>query len=125
MSVIYNATVRTARMNEVLTAIGNAGKVKIYVSGGATLLATFTLPTPSGTVSGDVLTLDCDPDIEATAGNTGDAAEATITDSADTVVVSGLTVATSGGDVTISPAIGITSGQTVRLTALSITHPSA
>jgi hypothetical protein len=113
-------------MDAVLTQIGNAAKVKIYTTGGSssgTLLAEFSLPTPSGTVSGDTLTLDVDPDIDdASANNTGTAAVAEIHTSADVVKISGLTVGTSGTDVTISPSTSITSGQTVTLTALSIQH---
>lgn len=109
-------------MDAVLALIGVNGKCKIYVSGGGTQLAEFDFPSPSGTVSGDTLTFDCDPDLTDLGMNTGTAAEATITTSAGTVVVSGLTVGTSGTDVIISPSTTITSGQTVNLLTLSIQH---
>lgn len=126
MAVTYVAAVKTARMSAVLTEIGDAAVVKLYTSGGSssgTLLAEFTLPTPSGTVSGDTLTLDVDPDISDTsANNGGTAAVAEIHTSGGTPKITGLTVGTSGTDVTISPSTTITSGQTVTLTALSIQH---
>lgn len=126
MAIVYAAAVRTARMNAVLTEIGNAGKVKIWTTGGSssgTLLCEFTLPTPSGTVSGDTLTLDIDPDIDdSSANNSGTAAVCEVTTSGDVVKVSGLTVGTSGADVIISPSTTITSGQLVTLTALSFQH---
>ena len=124
MAVIYNATVRTARMTEVKDAIdggSGAGKLKIGTSGMAVVLATITLADPCGTVSGDILTFDFDPDISATAGNTGTAAAATITDSADTVIVSGLTVGTSGTNIVLD-STSITSGQTVTITSGTLTH---
>lgn len=126
MAVTYATAVKTARMDAVLTEIGNAGKVKLYTTGGSasgTLLASFTLPTPSGTVSTDTLTFDVDPDIaDSSADNSGVAAVAEIHTSGDVAKVTGLTVGTSGTDVTISPSTTITAGQTVTLTALSIQH---
>ena len=123
MATTYSAAVKNARMDAVLAEIGDAGKVKIYAANGTTLLCTFVLPTPSGTVTTDTLTFDIDPDIdEASADATDTAALATITTSADTVCVSGLTVGTSGTDVIISPSTSITTGQVVTLTALSIQH---
>jgi hypothetical protein len=126
MAVIYAAAVRTARMNEVLDAIdagAGAGKLKIYTSGDS-LLSTHTLTDPSGAVSGDVLTFDFDPDIDATASGTGTAAKATITDSDDNVIVSGLTVSTSGANINLD-STSITTGQTVTITSGTLTHNTA
>ena len=126
MAVTYSAAVKNARMDAVLAEIGVSGKVKLYTTGGSssgTLLATFALPNPSGTVTTDTLTFDVDPDIDdSSADDNGTAAVAEITTSADAVCVSGLTVGTSGTDVTISPSTTITTGQVVTLTALSIQH---
>ena len=123
MSVVYNDTVKNTRLTAVLDAIdaGTAGKLKIYTAGLASLLATFTLADPSGAVAAQVLTFDFDPDIDAVAGATGTAAEATITTSADVVIVSGLTVGTSGTNI-ILDSVSITSGQTVRMLTGTITH---
>lgn len=129
MAVNYETAVKTARMNAVLTEIGNAGKVRVYTTGGSasgTLLAEFTLPTPSGTVSGTTLTFDIDPDINEdnnAANNSGTAAVAEIFKSDGTTkCVTGLTVGTGGQDITISPSTSITAGQQVTLVTLSIAH---
>ena len=108
-------------MDEVLTAVGNAGKIKIYTSGQTTLLGTFTLPTPSGTVSTDTLTFDCDIDLTAIAVSDGTPAVATVTTSGDVEVITGLTVATSGADITVSQA-SVVNGGTLTMTAASIQH---
>lgn len=127
MAVIYAAALRTARMNDVLDAIdvgGSAGKLKIGTAGMGTLLVTITLTDPCGAVSGDVLTFDFDPDISGVAGNTGTAAAATITDSDDNVIVSGLTVGTSGTNIVLDNT-SINTGQIVTITAGTITHNTA
>lgn len=125
MGVIYAAALRTTRMNAVVTAIdagAGAGKLKIGTAAMGAVLATLTLADPCGTVSGDILTLDFDPDISDTsADGTGTAAAATITDSDDNVIVSGLTVGTSGTNIVLD-STSITTGQTVTITAGTLTH---
>jgi hypothetical protein len=124
MAVIYAAALRTARMNEVVDAIdagSGAGKLKIYTTGLGSLLATITLAEPCGSVSGDVLTFDFDPDISTTGAADGTAAAATITDSDDNVIVSGLTVGTSGTNVVLDNT-SIATSQTVTITAGTLTH---
>ena len=93
MAITYASGLRTTRITSVLTALGAESKIKLYNGtranvGGSTLLATLTLPSPSGTVTGAVLTLDCDPvltaTVEAGATSTGkDANWAELTNSAD------------------------------------------
>lgn len=128
MAVIYAATLRTARMQEVLAAIdagSGAGKLKIGTSAMGTVLATLTLADPCGSVSGDVLTLDTSPALsDSSADNSGTAAAATITDSDDNVIVSGLTVGTSGTNI-ILDSVAITAGQTVSITSATLTHNTA
>lgn len=125
MAVIYAPALRTTRMDAVVAAIdagSGAGKLKIGTTGMASTLAVLTLVDPCGTVSGDVLTFDFDPDISDTsADNTGTAAEATITDSDDNVIISGLTVGTSGTNIVLD-SVSITAGQTVTITAGTLTH---
>jgi hypothetical protein len=115
-------------MNAVVTAIdagSGAGKLKIGTTAMGAVLATLTLADPCGTVSGDVLTYDFDPDISDTsADNTGTAAAAVITDSDDNVIVSGLTVGTSGTNIVLD-SVSITAGQTVTITAGTSTHNTA
>lgn len=124
MGVIYAASVRTSRMTVVETALdagAGAAYLEIGDAGFASVLVTFTLSDPAGTVSGDVLTGASMPK-SATAGNSGTAAEARLKDSTGTVVVSGLTVGTVGTNVIISPSTTITSGQSCSLTSLTLTH---
>lgn len=124
MAVTYSTAAKNARLDAVTTLIdaGTAGKLKIRDSGNV-VLATLTLADPSspGAAAG-VLTMDFDPDISDTSADaTGTAANAIITDSADTTVISGLTVGTSGTDI-ILDSVSITAGQTVTITAATITH---
>lgn len=123
MAVTYTTAVKSARMTAVVNEIdagAGAGKLKIR-DGSNNILATITLTDPSGTVSNGVLTFDFDPDISTTATGTGTAANAIITDSNDVTVISGLTVGTSGTDIVLD-STSITSGQTVTITAGTITH---
>lgn len=124
MPVTYAAALKTSRLTAVRDAIdagSGPGTLEIGTAGMAAVLVTFTLNDPSATISGDVLTLSGLPK-SATASGTGTAAAARFRDSTGTNVVTGLTVGTSAADVIISPTTSITSGQTVDLTAATITH---
>lgn len=125
MAVIYAAALRTTRMSAVVTAIdagASPGYIEIGTTGMGTVLATLTLADPCGAVSGDVLTFDFDPDIsDSSADATGTAAEAVIKDSDSNVIVSGLTVGTSGANINLD-SVSITAGQTVTLTTGTLTH---
>lgn len=126
MAVIYNAATRTARMSPVLSAIDagtGAGKIKILTAADAVLATIPLAAAPSGTVSGDALTFGSMPR-SATASATGTAAKAIITTGSDVTIVSGLTVGTSGTNV-ILDSVSINSGQTVSITAASLTHNTA
>jgi hypothetical protein len=124
MPVNYSTAAKNARLNAVVAQIdagAGAGKLKIRDSSNV-VLATLTLADPCGTVSAGVLTFDFDPDISDTSADaSGTAANAIITDDADTTVISGLTVGTSGTNVVLD-SVSITAGQTVTITAGTITH---
>ena len=126
MAVTYTTAVKTARMQAVASAIdggAGAGKLIIGTTGMAAALATLTLVDPCGAVANGVLTLDFDPDISATATGTGAAAAAKIVTSADVDVITGLTVTATGagGDITLDNT-SINAGQTVTITAGTLTH---
>lgn len=125
MAVTYSTAAKTARMQAIVAQIdagAGPGTLEIGTTGMASVLATLTLADPCGTVSGAVLTFDFDPDISDTsADNTGTAAVAQIKDSNGTVIISGLTVGTSGTDVVLD-SVSITAGQTVTLTTGAIIH---
>lgn len=121
MAVSYNTTVKSSRITVVKDAIdagSSGGTLEILTSGDA-LLASITLADPCGSVANGVLTLTTPR--SATASGTGTAAKAQIKDSNSTVIVSGLTVGTSGADVIVGTT-SISSGNTVNLTSASITH---
>lgn len=123
MAVNYAAALKTTRMEAVRDAIdagaGNA-TLEIGTTSYASILVTFTLDDPASTVSTDTLTLAGTPKT-ATASNAGTAAVARIKNPGGTVVVSGLTVGTSGADVIISNT-SITNGASYSLTAGTIVH---
>ena len=135
MAVTYSSTLKDNRMQLVIdlisgkiaaasTGSGSAGLLVIgtsALSGATGVLATLTLSDPSFTLSGGVITLDVTPSVSATASATGTAAKAELRSSGGTVIVSGLTVATSGGDINLN-STSITSGQTVTITSGTLTH---
>lgn len=126
MSVTYATEVKTARMQAVADKIDDgagAGKLLIGTTGMATTLATVTLTDPCGVAASGVLTLDFDPDISTTGSADGTAAAAKIVNSSGADRITGLTVTATGGggDVTLDNT-SITAGQTVTITAGTITH---
>lgn len=123
MAVVYSTTVKNSRLTVVRDAIdagSAAGYIEIGTSGMGTVLATINLADPCGSVSSGVLTFSA-PVSDTNADATGTAAEARIKDSNGTVIISGLTVGTSGANINLS-SLGITAGDTVTLSSATITH---
>lgn len=125
MAVTYSTATKQARLNAVISAIdagAAAGTLEIGTASMASVLAILTLADPCGSASGGTLTFDFDPDISDTSADaSGTAAEARIKDSDGNVIISGLTVGTSGTDIVLD-SVSITAGQTVTLTTGTITH---
>jgi hypothetical protein len=123
MAVIYNATLKTARMQEVLDAIdsGTAGFLEIYDAAYANLLVSIELTFPCGTVVADALVFDVAVPPTGVAVATGTAAIARITDSASVSVVEDLSVGVGSGNVQLD-SLSITTLDPVTLTAGSIVH---
>ena len=125
MAVTYTTAMKTARMQAVadtLDAGAGAATLEIGTTGMASVLATFQLVEPCGTVANGVLTFDFDPDIsDASADNSGTAAEAQIKDGGGVAQITGLTVGVGSGDIQLD-SVSITAGQTVTLTTGTITH---
>lgn len=84
------------------------------------VLATLTLSATAGTVSGNVFTLSGVP-LSATASATGTAAKAELRSNTGAVIVSGLTVGTSGADINLG-SVAISSGQTITVNSGSLSH---
>lgn len=119
MAIIYRNSLKVTRMNAVVTDIGATGKLVIGTAGMATILGTLNMSATAGTVGGaGVLTFNAIA--SATAGNSGTAAEAKITDGTNDIVT-GLTVGTSGANVNLS-SLGVTSGDTLAVSSGSFTH---
>lgn len=124
MSVVYNTTLKNTRMTSVVTAIGAAGYLNIYTAGLGTLLASIPLANPAGTVSAGVLTFSGTPLSDSAADAGGTAAAATVSTAISgggTVIITGLTVSSTTGDIVLS-STNIVAGQPVTVTSASITH---
>jgi len=135
MAVTYSTALKSARMQRVAdriasltdaTATGSPSTGTLIIgtsalSGATGVLATFTITTAvTSGVSGTVLTIPLSA-TTVTASATGTAALAEIRNNAGTVIVSGLTVGTSGSDINLN-STSITSGGNVTLTSSTITH---
>ena len=123
MSVVYNSTLKNARMNAVVTELGSAAYIEIGTTAMGTVLATIALSNPAApTVTAGVLTFSGTPlSTSSGASATGTAAAARIRKSGAVDVITGLTVGTSGADINLS-SVAIVSGETVTITSASITH---
>lgn len=134
MSVVYSATLKDKRMQLVIDYISgktasassgspSAGSLVIgtsSLSGATGVLATIPLSATPFTLSSGVITL-ADVPLEAEASAPGTAAKAELRDNGGNVIVSGLTVSATSGDIIIgSTTIG--AAETVRITAGTITH---
>jgi hypothetical protein len=126
MAVNYIAALQTTRMTAVINAIdaGTAGTLEIATTGYGSVLATVPLAKPSFSVGGSppncAITLLSTPR-SVNAGASGTAAVARIKDSSLNVIVNNLTVGTSAADIILN-SVSITSGQSVSITAGTITH---
>ena len=120
MAVSLTTTLRNTRADAITTFAGNGAKLRIYTSGDVQLVECVCGTPFAGSASSGVLTLNA---ITAgTAGNTGTATNARIYKSdGTTLVVSGLTVGTSGSNINLSSTT-ITSGDSVAISSATITE---
>lgn len=110
MTFVYRATLKTARMQAVADDIDANGKLQIGTASVASILAGIILGSPSGTVSGPVLTLSGFPLSDTSADNSGKAVNARIRNSSDVDIITGLTV---GLTSTAAPAWTASTAYTV------------
>lgn len=123
MSVIYAQGLKSTRMQDTIDAIdAGAGPatMEIGVAGMGLVLVTLTLSKPSFTEAFGTITMAAMPK-NGVAVSSGTAAAARIRDFNGNVVVSGLTVGTSGADINLS-SVSILNGQTVTLSSFTMTH---
>ena len=119
MSVIYPVSVLNNRLQQVVNAIDAAasnGFLKLIQSGGS-VAATFQLSRPCGTITGGVLTFSGLSLIDPAAAG-GQVSGGVATDGDGNTVISGLTINT---DIFLTPTTIIAAGQTVAITAATIT----
>jgi hypothetical protein len=125
LSVDYNTTVLTNRLQQVVNAIdaGATNGVMRLLNSGGTTLSSLSLARPCGVAAGGVLTFSGMSLIDPAAAADGAAARARVEDGDGNTIISGLTVGTVGStsDIVMSPSNIITAGQTVAITAASIT----
>jgi hypothetical protein len=123
MAVNYVTATKSARMAATILQIdasAPAAFIEIGTAGMAATLVTITLSDPSFTEASGVITMAGAPK-SGVAGSTGTAAAARIRNGANSDIVTGLTVGTSGSDINLN-SVSVTSGQTVTLTSGQITH---
>lgn len=126
MTTGYATTLRNAQLDAITTAVGNAGKLRIYdgtrpSTGGAatTLLAEFTLGTPfSSAAAAAVLSPTLPADTTGVAAGT--ATWFRITTSGAAAVIDG-SVGTSGADLILNTTT-ISIGVAVSVTGFTITR---
>lgn len=127
MSVNYSNTVKTARSQVVIDALGTAGLLVIgtsALSGATGVLAEIPLANPPFTQVNGVMTMASAPRT-VNASGAGTAAKAELRHSSGTVIMTGLTVGVSGsGSDVIINATSITVGQSVQATVGTITPTS-
>lgn len=126
MSVNYSTTVLTNRLQQVINAIdGGAGNGFLRVLGiGGNILSSFQLSRPMGVAALGVLSFNGLSLIDPAAAASGTAKSARVEDSAGNVVISGLVVngiSSAVTDIFMSPTASIVAGQTVAITAATIT----
>lgn len=130
-NIEYSIVLNQARLAAIVSSIGSAGLLKIYTGTqpanpdtavtSQVLLSTHTCGSPfapaSSSAHPSVLTANAIG--SATAGNTGTAAWFRITTSGGTAVVDG-SAGTSSADLILN-STSFTSGQTVSISALTVT----
>ena len=125
MSVDYNITVLTNRLQQVVNAIdaGATNGVMRLLNVGGTTLSSLSLARPCGIAASGVLTFSGMSLIDPAAVATDSAKFARVEDGDGNTIISGLTVGTVGStsDIVMSPTNFITAGQTVAITAATIT----
>jgi hypothetical protein len=101
---------------------GATNGVLRLLSNGGTTLSSLSLARPCGVVAGGVLTFSGMSLIDPAAAVTDSAKFAKVEDGDGNTIISGLTVGTGAtSDIVMSPTNFITAGQTVAITAATIT----
>ena len=125
MSVDYNTTVLTNRLQVVINDIDDGatnGNMRLLDSSG-NILSSLQLARPMGVAANGVLTFLGLSLVDPAAAASGVAARARVEDGDGNTIISGLTVGSGATpvDIVMSPTNTIVAGQTVAITAATIT----
>jgi hypothetical protein len=124
LPVNYSTVVRTNRLQQGINAIdaGPSNGFMRLLDAGGNVLSSLQLARPCAVASNGILTFNGLPLIDPAAAAGGVARGARFEDSTGTIVISGLTAGTgSTSEVIFSPTNTIVAGQTVSITAATIT----
>jgi hypothetical protein len=126
MALTLPTATRNAACNAVVDLMDSGttlGKLKIYTTGLGVLLVTNLFSNPAfGGASTGVATAAAIANGTAVATNT--AAEAKMTNGADTDIITGLVVGAGSGDINLN-SVSITSGDVVSITSMTVTMPAS
>jgi hypothetical protein len=124
LSVNYTVPIRTNRLQVVAAALdaGGANGVLRLLSGVGNVLSSLPLARPAATVANGILSFNGLSLIDPAAIGGGNAVGARVEDSTGATVISGLTVNVGvTPDIFLTPTNFIAAGQTVAITAATIT----
>lgn len=124
MAIAFNATLRTARGQAIVTEAGANAQIKLYTAAYASLLGTLVCSATLGTVSSGVLTFNAISN-DSSADADGVFALARIYKSdGTTMVIEGLTVGTGGTNIVMNAASAVT-GAVISMSSAVITEGNA
>ncbi len=132
MALGYPTSLRNSQLDQITTAIGTSGKVRIYsgtrpATGGAATTQLAELPlsaTAAPAAASGVLTLNAIT-TDSAADATGTASWFRVLTSASAAVIDGTVTATGGGGDMQLVTTSITAGQPVEITSFTVTAGNA
>lgn len=128
MAILLSTPARNLAANAVVGALDSgagAGKLKIYTTGQGTLLGTLTFSEPAfagasvGVATASAITSD------ASADNTGVAAEFVASDFTDTVIFSGSVGTIGSGEDMEMNTVNIVAGGPIGCSSFTFTQPAS
>lgn len=123
MAVSLATTLRNNRADQITSFAGNGAKLRLYTAGAAQLVELVCGSPLAPSASSGVITLNAIT--TGTAAGTGTATNASLYKSdGTTLVMSGLTVGTSGSNINLS-STSISTGDSVAISSASITEGNA
>jgi hypothetical protein len=123
MAVSLASALRNTRADAITTFAGNGAKLRLYTAGAVQIVELVCGSPLAPAASGGILTLNAIT--TGTATDTGTATNASLYKSdGTTLVMSGLTVGTSGSNINLSSTT-ISTGDSVAISSASITEGNA